>query len=297
MIVDINTPHSKCISVLLLSLRYYLLIFLACHLLSTPPHFTSCRSTMATFASTTSVLSKAMLGLTTIVLVYFYCNWRFPRAEFYIYYIIHFVVCCFLAARGMIYLGVERTGCYDGTALIQTVLIAALIMNIGGVFVLVMPLELGIKCLNSGGSLFWAAFWLLNRDQGVRCTEGVDINDIISLVHLLFFTISICTFLYVKFCSKTYASAKCWRWIVFISWLAMIGCYVSAVITGLLTSNVECMLGNYFLQLYRYYGWIELVLPLLLLMFVRLEKGDPRGLFYKLTAGAEYAARVNTALF
>ena len=170
-------------------------------------------------------------------------------------------------------------------------------MNIGGVFVLVMPLELGIKCLNSGGSLFWAAFWLLNRDVGIRCVQGVDVNDIISLIHLLFFVISTFTFFYGKYCNKTYASAKCWRWIVFISWLAMIACYVSVIIGEALASSPECVLGNYFLQLYKYYGWIEIILPILLLMFVRVEKGDPRGLFYRLTAGAEYAARIDTALF
>ena len=84
---------------------------------------------------------------------------------------------------------------------------------------------------------------------------------------------------------------------MFISWLAMIGCYVAVVISDMFSSNPECVLGNYFLQLYRYYGWVEIVLPILLLMFVRVEKGDPRGLFYRLTAGAEYAARINTALF
>lgn len=297
MIVDTNTPHSKCVSLLLLSLRYYLLILLAMYVLSdTHSHFSHCRSTVHTFASITSTIAKAMLAITAIVLIYFYCNWRFPRTEFYIYYIIHFVVCLFLAGRAVIYLGVERQECYDGMALTHTVLLAAVIMNIGAVFVLVMPLELGIKCLNSGGSLFWAAFWLLNRDGAVSGGEGVDVNDIISLVHLLFFVISTLTFLYVKYCWKTYASAKCWRWVVFISWLAMIGCYVSAMITELVTSS-ESVIGSYFLRLYRYYGWIEIVLPILLLAFVRVEKGDPRGLFHKLTAGAEYAARVNTALF
>jgi hypothetical protein len=111
-------------------------------------------------------------------------------------------------------------------------------MNLGAVFILVMPLELAIKCLNSGGSIFWAAFWLFNRDISEKCSVGIDTNDIISLVHLLFFVLSVFSFMIVKYTSKTYVTAKCWRWIVFISWLSMIGCYVGVVISDIISSNI-----------------------------------------------------------
>lgn len=142
MIVDINNPHSKCISLLILTLKYYFLIYLGCSFMSGPheKHFSACRSTIQTFTSTSTILSKIMLIITVIMLIYFYCNWRFPRTEFYIYFIIHFVVCLFLAIRAIIYLGAENEICYDGTALTQTILISTIIMNLGGVFILVMPL-------------------------------------------------------------------------------------------------------------------------------------------------------------
>jgi hypothetical protein len=111
-------------------------------------------------------------------------------------------------------------------------------MNLGAVFILVMPLELAIKCLNSGGSIFWVAFWLFNRDVSEKCSVGIDTNDIISLVHLLFFVLSVFSFMIVKYTSKTYVTAKCWRWIVFISWLSMIGCYVGVVISDIISSNI-----------------------------------------------------------
>lgn len=63
---------------------------------------------METLRYTSSILSKVMLAITAIMLIYFYCNWRFPRTEFYIYYLIHFVVCIFLAIRGVVYLGAEN---------------------------------------------------------------------------------------------------------------------------------------------------------------------------------------------
>lgn len=120
-----------------------------------------------------------------------------------------------------------------------------------------MPLELAVKCLNSGGSLFWAAFWLLNRETSLKCSLGIDVNDVISLIHLLFFAFSTLTFLLVKYTSKTYITAKCWRWTVFISWVAMIGCYVIVLVSGTLSiSNPECSFRFYFLKLYLYYGWI-----------------------------------------
>lgn len=131
-------------------------------------------------------------------------------------------------------------------------------MNIAGVFILVMPLELAMKCLNSGGSLFWAAFWLLNRGTSLKCSLGIDTPDIVSLVHLIFFVISSITFLIVKYSTKTYVTAKCWRWVVFISWIAMIGCYISILISDTFgdSPNIECTFRFYFMKLYLYYGWI-----------------------------------------
>lgn len=260
MILDINTPQSKSITVFVSTLKYYLLIFSACLILSLPYYrpFVGCNSTVDQFASTSYSISKGMLLITLVVLIYFYCNWRFPRTEFYIYLLISFVASCFLAMRALIYLGAERDTCYDGIALTQTILIAMLLLNITTVFSIVMPLELSLKCQNTGGSLIWPALWLIYRQVSVKCSLGVDIIDIVTLVHLALWAFAMLVFIIVKYTRKTNITAKCWRWTVFISWIAMIACYITVLAAGspVKEATPGCAYRNFLLKMYVYCGWV-----------------------------------------
>ena len=130
-------------------------------------------------------------------------------------------------------------------------------------------LYLGIKFAHFGSNIVWPLMWFMEIN-----TCGSKFLSFIAIVHAVFSVIGFLTFVVLHLMSKSSFTASCWRKITIISIVMMVICYL--VILLFLLIAPECNSVSYFVISYQRFGLIELLSPILILMFMRTESGDPR---------------------
>lgn len=123
----------------------------------------------------------------------------------------------------------------------------------------------------------WPVYIAMYRQLfAVRCDEVV-LADVIGWVHFGVLLIAIPVLTVLKLMYKTSGTVRVWRVLAFGSLVAMVLCYVLAVFgrvhEGRIGENL-CTFKRFMLAVYARHGWIEILPPLLLMIFVRLERGD-----------------------
>ena len=135
-------------------------------------------------------------------------------------------------------------------------------------FVMWANLYLGLKFAHFGSNIIWTFMWL----EATHCHHFV--IGFVGFTHGFFSLIGIVSFLIMNFMGKTQLTSKYWKYLYAISLFAMILCYLLVLIA--LPSSHTCSQTNLFAKTYQVFGLIEMVSPILLLIFLNTEFGDPR---------------------
>lgn len=130
-------------------------------------------------------------------------------------------------------------------------------------------LYFGLKYAHLGSNIVWT-FMFFGESNGC----GQVLIAIIASIHGVISVIGLITFVVLKILRKTTCTAKCWKYIISISIICMLFCYLLCILELLVP--LKCQKASYFINSYKIYGLIELVSPILLLIFLKTEVGDPR---------------------
>ena len=224
------------------------------------------------------------LLLDVLALLYFYFTDHFSRLEYYVFYIFH-VVLAGLSLFSTIFLQPKETSCLIKDTFMGTALFINLIFVASGFVVMFCNLYIGLKYAHLGSNIVWSFMWL----EGSQCHHFL--ITFVGFTHALISLLGLISFVLMSLLRKTEATAKCWRKFYGISLLAMLFCYL-LVLLGL-PSTHNCPQTTLFAETYKYFGIIEMLSPILLLMFLNTEFGDPRRSFLKKDANIFEKEREN----
>ena len=127
-----------------------------------------------------------------------------------------------------------------------------------------------LKYLHFGCNLTWAVIWyfLVIDNASQICI------DLVGVFHLFLAILSFFTLLSGTILGKISFLAKRWKVLTFVSVVAMILCYLIALVGQQQVITNPSV--QYFLSLYTKFGLLEIFPPTFLLIFLRGENGDPR---------------------
>jgi hypothetical protein len=134
-------------------------------------------------------------------------------------------------------------------------------------------LYFGLKFAHFAGQILWTFMWLQTRN----CNNVILAT--IGIIHGFLSIIGFVVFLIINILKKNSTTAKCWRQLYIISIALMIICYILSFVVE--PSLGSCANGLLFVKTYQKFGLIELISPILLLVFLNTEMGDPRDTILK----------------
>jgi hypothetical protein len=150
-----------------------------------------------------------------------------------------------------------------GTCFALTVVFA-----ISAIIVMYFNLYFSLKFANLGCNIVWTAFWI----QSSYC--GSIFIAAIGFIHGVLSALGLLSFIVMSVLRKSTTTAKFWKQIYVVSIALMVFCFVIALIAT--SSSRSCGSEEMFVLTYQKFGAIEIVSPVLLLIFLHTEMGDPR---------------------
>lgn len=135
-------------------------------------------------------------------------------------------------------------------------------------------LYFGLKYAHLGCNLVWTFLYFTEHQ---KCGQFLIL--LIACIHGILSIIGMIMFLILKFLRKTSVTAKGWKVLMGSSIVLMLVCYLLCILELILPD--KCEDASYFINSYKFYGLVELISPILLLIFLQTEAGDPREFILK----------------
>jgi hypothetical protein len=173
--------------------------------------------------------------------------------------------------------------CPQSEQFFGAVFLLNLIFILSTVVVMWINVYSGLKFAHLGANILWVFMWV-----AIQGCSGF-IVSIIGILHLAFSLAGFLLFVVLKFLKKTSLATKVWKGVFVGSIVAMASCFLLALIATLFPSSCS----NYFFTCYRIFGVLELLSPLLALLFLRFEIGDPREKIIQPKAHLHFNEEVN----
>lgn len=160
-----------------------------------------------------------------VILLIFLCGFRFNRVLFFIFYTI--VTLCTIYLFGSSIVSLRRQSlCPKIGALSRLSLLITLNIHLTVWLIILVPLDIGLRCLNIGGSLVWPAFMFVTEHLVGGVCQEYGMSRWIGWQHLVIIIVCWFLFLIVRLSYKSYLTSRIWRAAVLISIIAMVICYV-----------------------------------------------------------------------
>lgn len=258
MLSAIDVPKSKSISIAFMALKSMVLGIFLCISFSQVDPNEECSDGLvqAVLVFKLFYILGALLDL--FLLFYFLFTQAFNRMEYYIMFIFH----VFFAGFTLIVCLVEAAmsnDCPAKSSFLGASLALTLIFVINAFLVMWCNLYFALKFANLGCNLVWTFFWLQNSCSNAFVSMIGAIHGFLSIVGLLIFVI-------FNFIGKKTSTARFWKQIFFLSIVLMIFCYVLAFLAE--GSASTCDGSHLFVLAYQKFGLIEIISPILLLIFM-----------------------------
>lgn len=203
--------------------------------------------------------------------VYFFCSTTFRKLEFYIVIGFHVLIALVQSFGGIAPL--LKSECGIGSCLFFAVVGSNIILLVNTAIVMWGPLYLMLKYLHFGSNLTWVFIWF----EGVQCLRSYEV--FIVLVHVAMSVANGVTLLAYRFYGRETGIVRCWRALNIICTILMLLCWLCALVSGF--AYEDCPEARYMQRAYQRYGVFEIFPPLLILIFLRNENGDPRAIWIK----------------
>lgn len=198
---------------------------------------------------------------------YFYFSREFKRIEYYVFYIFHLIISFISIFGALSYIGGQAI-CQDSTPIYISVLASAILLQVSILVTMISNLFIVLKFLHFGSNIVWLFIWV----GGIECARFD--SDMVVTIHSLLSLVNIITLFLYRIYGKTLGIVRFWKTLCVASLFLMLFCYLVVLIGA--DSPGNCHEGRFFTKLYLRYGLFELVSPLLAILFVRNESGDPR---------------------
>jgi hypothetical protein len=145
---------------------------------------------------------------------------------------------------------------------------SALVFLMSSIVVMWSNLYFSLKFAHFGSNIVWFIIWILGGScDGLLITLVAVIHGLLSVTGFLLFIVN-------KIMKKTSFTAKMWKAFACISLFLMIFCYILILFD--LMGDALCEQEEFFKKNYQVFGLIEILSPILILIFLRVEDGDPR---------------------
>lgn len=217
-----------------------------------------------------TVFYKLGFILDLVSTLYFVLNEGFSRVEYYVYYSIHLIAFIGMGF-GLLFINDEEidASCPDFTWVRVGCLWSRLTFFAVSLTLMQANLYLGLRWTHCGANLIWVALWFLQPVPRPSNTMAI------GLVHAVIAGASALALLAMEAAGRGKTFIDIWQTLVKIS---MVGLAISWAYSALQYWKIEGQ-GHLFVSVYFKYGLVELVSPLLYLIFVNVEQGDPREYF------------------
>ena len=149
-------------------------------------------------------------------------------------------------------------------------------MNLLASTVIIMwaNLYFALKYAHLGSNVVWTFMWMIG---GNFCAHGL--IAMIACIHGILSISGLVIFIGLKFFRKTSFTEKVWKYLMILSIGAMLFCFLMCIFELLIPE--KCQNVSHFRQSYKIFGLIEVLSPVLLIIFLKTDVGDPRELILK----------------
>lgn len=267
MLSAVDAPKSKSITIAFMALKAMLLGLLLCISFEQVNNESNCSQTLTQSSNVFKIFFMLAGLLDLFLLIWFLCTSRFTRLEYYVMFGFHFIVGGFTFIYCLIQ-SFSSNDCIVKNPYLGTVMAISAVFIVSAFFVMWCNLYFSLKFAHLGCNVIWTIFWI----QCAFC--GHILIGMIGIIHVVLSLIGLICFVVMNFMKKTSKTAKMWKQLYILSIILMIVCYVASFI-GEPTSK-DCMPGHLFFLTYQKFGAVEIISPVLLLMFLHTEMGDPR---------------------
>jgi hypothetical protein len=141
------------------------------------------------------------------------------------------------------------------------VLYSGLLFQVNCFVCMYANLLFALKFINFGSNIAWTFMWILNWNCDSKMV------GLIGFIHGMLSLMNLFLLLGTKIVGKNSCSAKLWRTFTFVSIVILLICYLLTLLNFF--SIGGCLKSNYIILIYQRYGLIELICPILLLIFLR----------------------------
>ena len=183
---------------------------------------------------------------------------------FYVFYAYHWIISLVLIA-GAVHKFMIITHCPMAYTLLVTIMTLNCCFQMNAIIIMSGDFYRTIKYTYFGSNIVWTAIWYSLMVGS--CSQIWDgsigfIQAILSLANFMVLLSGICL-------GNTCFLARQWRWLTLSSFIGQIMCYLIALLGK--QQVIKCPSLVYFMNMYTIYGLVELILPLLLLIFLDNE--------------------------
>ena len=152
---------------------------------------------------------------------------------------------------------------------IGTVLFLNLNLLASTVIIMWANLYFALKYAHLGSNVVWTFMWIIG---GSFCAHGL--IALIASIHGLLSISGLVIFIVMIFLRKTSFTEKIWKYLMIFSIGAMLFCFLMCIFELLIPEN--CQNVSHFRSSYKIFGLIEVISPVLLIIFLKTDVGDPR---------------------
>lgn len=199
--------------------------------------------------------------LDLFAMVYFFCMGEFKCLEYYVFYGYHVILAIVSCVGAMT--SRSNNYCSFETQFIVAIFASAFILLLSSVIIMASTLYFSLKYAHFGSNIVWFLMWLFGETcVSIPVTLVAVIHGLLSFTGFLLFIIN-------KFQRKTSFSAKLWKVFTCVSVTLMIVCYL-IILFGLI-GGPSCQSAEFFKKNYEIYGLLEIVSPILILIFLKGE--------------------------
>lgn len=283
MLSAINVPKSKSITIAFVALKAMALGMVVT--LKFKQAGNKCDSNVIHLSDLTWVFFLLGVLLDFLSLVYFLLTKNFSRLEYYVFFGFHIIICGLSMILGLVLSkGIEQE-CSVGFTFVGTVLCINFVLLISAFIIMMFNLYFVLKYAHFGCNVVWTYMWL----AGNECNHLI--VSVIGIIHGLLAVAGLVSFVVMNLMKKTTLTSKCWKQFYVISIFMMIFCYILIWIAA--STDQSCASSQLFIRSYQIFGLLELLSPLLLLIFLNTELGDPRDMVLKKDAQVFVRGREN----
>lgn len=204
--------------------------------------------------------------LSVFLLFYFMFTSNFNRMEYYILFGYQLILLGFTLISNIVQ--TLKDDCSLKNHYMGSTLLLSIVFVLNALIVMWANLYFGLKYINFGSNILWTFLWL----QAWSCSNIL--IGFIGIIHGVLAVLGLIIFLVLNIMKKNNKTAKCYKYLYTASIILLIFSYIVCWIAEPTTTS--CQAGQFFVLAYQKFGLIEIISPILLLMFLNTEMGDPR---------------------